>query len=159
MAWLRIAAVKPPFVAVGKNSPREDLRFVEVVAYLLMRIALPAFADLRERVIYLFRLEDGNGGAVPMRRVLINDGFLFRFICEKDVVRLEILFSFRLAKIVRPSETESFQNFVQQFLAGEGLIVLGTCNVALLYSALQNSQTGCASPSVGHQEFSTNSFL
>ncbi len=130
VARLRVAAVKPPFVAVSEDSPSENLRFVEIIADLLMWITLLAFADLRERVIYLFSLEDCDGRAVAMRGVLVDDSFLFRIVREEDVVWFEVLFRFGLGEVVGPAKAKLFQNFVEQFLTRESFVVLRAGDVA-----------------------------
>src|SRR5262249_26968327 len=90
----RVPAIKAPLIAVGQNSPRQNLRFVEVVADLLVRIALLVFADLRERMVHLLGLENRHRCPVALNGASIDD-FLFRLgIWIKDVIGLEILLRF-----------------------------------------------------------------
>ena len=57
-------------------------------------------------MVNFFCFEDRDCRAVAMRRVLVNDGFLFRIIREEDVVWLKVLLRFRLTEVVRPGEAE-----------------------------------------------------
>jgi len=124
MRFLGGSPREPPFVAIGEDAPGEHLRFVEIVADLLMRITLPALADQGKRVSEFLRFKNGYGCAVAMAYIFIENSFLFLLARVEQIVGFKLLPGFRQTEIVRPGEPEFFDNFVDELLPHAHLVVV-----------------------------------
>jgi hypothetical protein len=90
----------------------------------LVRIALLALADLGKRVPEFLRFKNGDGRAVAMADIFIENSLLFLLARVEQIVGFKLLLNFRQAEIVRPGEPDFFDNLVDELLSHAHLVVV-----------------------------------